>query len=64
MDKEKLELERKVIWLEKRYSQMVKIMVDTVAEIVPVEKQKKFFTTLAKKTLAIKQADLASKRDE
>ena len=64
MDKEKLELERKVIWLEKRYSQMVQIMVDTVAEIVPVEKQKKFFTTIARKTLAIKQADLASKRDE
>ena len=64
MDKEKLELQRKVVWLEKRYSQMVKIMVDTVVEVVPIEKQKKFFTTVAKKTLAIKKADLVSKRDE
>lgn len=56
-DDKTLELLRQITWLEKRYSEMVKAIADTVAETVPPNLQKKFFLTLVKKTEAIKRND-------
>jgi len=55
------EANRKIAWLEKRYSQMSKAVADTIAETMPLEQQQKFYLSLAKRLDKIQQNDFIKK---
>ncbi len=55
------ELEYKINWLEKRYSQAMICISDAVANTLPLELQQKLFLDIAKRLAIIKNADLTRK---
>jgi len=55
------ELHNKVAWLENRYQQTMKIIADTVASVLPLDLQQKFYLDIVKRMKAIEDADLTRK---
>lgn len=54
-------LERKIIWLENRYSQAMTAIADTIEDTLPLNLQQKFYLKLSKRLEALKSADLTRK---